>query len=138
MEWATVYQILAPALVSAATWLCARASAWFKTRTDSELAHRMAEALNGAVIEAVRATAQQADQVIGRSRSVASAGGSRFTDGERRELKAAAMDSAKRNLGPGLVTKVRKALEIESDSALNAVLSTKIEATLDRLKKGVL
>lgn len=124
-------QLLVIALVG---WLGKQAAAFLAARIKNEKLISALEHINDTVWSVVLELEQTLVADIKAATDEGSEGGRAITDSEYAHIKSEALLKAKTLLGTEGIKHLKEAFGLENDGALDALLSTKIEASVLQLK----
>ena len=131
----TVYQIVAPILGAAATWVAARIALWIRAKTRNELVAGILVRLNDSVIDAVRAVNQETSSILGRARDPTSPGGAKLTQSEATKLRRCAIEHVKSYWGVRGLAELVRVLGIAAED-VEKIIVGKLEATVGEEKRS--
>lgn len=131
----TIYEMLAPILAAALTWVSAKLAGWIRAKTKNELAAGMLVRLQDSVVDAVKAVNQQTVELLGRAKHPHSPGGVKLTKTEANQLKKAAMEHVRAYWGEKGFKELMKVLGLGGVQQLDKVIATKIEAAVNDNKE---
>lgn len=130
----SIYEMLAPVVVTALAWISARVSGLIRAKTKNELAAGMLVRLNESVLDAVQSVNQQTDELLRRARHPDSPRGTDLSSQEAQLLKTTAISFVKAYWGAKGLRELAGVLGLSMGAELDDLISSKIEAFVGREK----
>ena len=138
----TIYDILAPALTAAVSYVAIWLTGVIRARVKNDIAAGLLQRLTESVTDAVKAVNQRQRELVGNAHKVDSPGGRKLTSNEAATLRRAAIDYVKAYWGPkGLRMLARILVDGERDTErasgqIDRVIEAKIEAAVSDTKRS--